>query len=227
MAIHQWPHKERPRERLLSLGAESLSDAELLAILLNHGTKGKSAVDLARELLVQHRGLRGLFACDYREFCQHQGIGMAKFTQLQAALELSRRHLQEPIMRDGIITRTQDAEQFLIASLSREQREVFGCLFLDSQHRVIRFERLFHGTINRANVHPRIVVKKALQYNAAAVIAAHNHPSGIAEPSEADEIITKTLADALALVEVTLLDHIIVGGNQVTSLAERGRIRLA
>lgn len=222
MNIPKWPEQERPRERLKQLGAEALSDAELLAIILNQGRRGMNVLAVARELLVNFKGLRGLYSASFKQFCQQPGLGIAKYCQLQAGLELGRRHLQESIQRHGVIKEPQMAEQFIIASLQNLEQEVFACLFLDSQHRLIQFEKLFHGTIHMSNVHPREVVKRALAHNAAALIIAHNHPSGIATPSQADREVTQQIREVLRFLDIQLLDHIIVAGNQSTSFAKHG-----
>lgn len=222
MAITDWPEAERPREKLIKLGASSLSNAELLAIFLRTGTPGMTAVDLSRQLLNQFGGLRALLNADQREFCKGYGLGLAKFAQLQAVLEIGRRHLQEGMERGESLTSASITREYLIAQLRDRQQEQFACLFLDSQHRVIDFEILFHGTIDSASVYPREVVKRCLQLNAAAVIFAHNHPSGVAEPSQADERITARLVAALALVDIRVLDHFVVGDGQLVSFAERG-----
>lgn len=222
MPINHWPKQERPRERLLNVGAENLSDAELLAIMFGNGTKGKSALDVARDLLTHFKCLRDLFTADYQNFCKQPGLGLAKYTQLQASIELSRRFLQEGIDRDDALTQSYRVKNFLMAKLTHHQQEVFACLFLDNNFKTICFEKLFYGTINCATVHPREVVKRALHHNAAAVIIAHNHPSGTTEPSQADRSITKQLTQALALMDIQLLDHFVIGGNQVMSFAEQG-----
>ncbi len=222
MAIKDWPHAERPREKLLLRGAQALSDAELLAIFLRTGVSGCSAVDLARQLLSEYGGLRPLLSADAKDFCRGRGLGRAKYAQLQAVLEMSRRQLLETLERGDALTSPQLTRSFLKSQLMDQGREVFACLFLDSQHRVIVFEPLFYGTIDAASVYPREVVKNCLRHNAAAVIFAHNHPSGVAEPSQADKNITRRLCDALALVDVRVLDHFVVGDGEVTSFAERG-----
>jgi len=222
MAITDWPADERPREKLMQRGPSALSDAELLAIFLRTGIPGKTAVDLARELLDEHGSLRSLLSADHRQFCQSKGLGTAKYIQLQATLEMGRRHLDETLQRGDALTSPADTRRFLAARLRDYPYEVFACLFLDNRNRVIKFEELFSGTIDGASVHPREVVKRALDHNAAAVILAHNHPSGVAEPSRSDEQITRRLRDALALVEIRVLDHIIIGDGVFTSLAERG-----
>lgn len=222
MAITDWPADERPREKLLARGANALSDAELLAIFLRTGVRGKSAVDLARDLLVEHGSLRALLQADRKRFCGTHGLGDAKFTQLQAVLEMARRHLGETLRRGDALRNPADTRGYLVARLRDYAHEVFACLFLDNRHRVIAFEELFRGTIDGASVHPREVVKRALYHNAAAVIFAHNHPSGVAEPSRADESLTRRLQDALALVDIRVVDHVIVGDGETVSLAERG-----
>lgn len=222
MRIADWPVTERPRERLLSYGPTGLSDAELLAILLRTGTRGRSALDLARHLISRHNGLRQLFEVSCETFCELPGLGPAKYAQLQAALELARRHHLERLERGQPLTSPQITRDYLAAELRDRAHEVFCALYLDTRHRVIAFEELFAGTIDSAHVHPRVVVEKALARRAAALIIAHNHPSGDARPSQADLAITKRLRDALDLVEIRLLDHFIVGDSEVVSLAERG-----
>ncbi|SIT12162.1 RadC family protein [Neptunomonas antarctica] len=222
MAITDWPESERPREKLLAQGAAVLSDAELLAIFLRTGMKGVSAVDMARDLLLRYGGLRPLLESSQESFCEGPGLGPAKFAQLQAVLEMSRRHLLATLQRGDLMESPQAVRQYLLAQMRHHQQEVFACLFMDNKHRVIRFEPMFFGTIDAASVYPREVVKKALALNAAAVILAHNHPSGIAEPSLADKQITQRLVDALQLVDIRVLDHMIVGDPDVISFAEQG-----
>ncbi len=222
MAISDWPDTERPREKLLALGPQALSDAELLAIFLRTGVAGCSAVKLARQLVHEYGGLRKLLQADRNSFCANRGLGQAKYAQLQAVLELARRHLAESLTRGQPLTNPTDTQHYLTARLGDYPYEVFACLFLDTRHRLICYEELFRGTIDGASVHPREVVRRTLQHNAAAVILAHNHPSGIAEPSDADRRITQRLKDALALIDVRVLDHIVVGDQVATSLAERG-----
>jgi len=224
VAITDWPAEERPREKLLQRGAEALSDAELLAIFLRTGVTGKTAVDLARDLLHEHGSLRNLMAADCPRFCASHGLGPAKYVQLQAVLEMGRRHLHETLKYGDVLTSPQHTRSYLSARLRGYPYEVFACLFLDNQHRVIEYEELFRGTIDGASVHPREVVRRAISHNAAAVILAHNHPSGVAEPSSSDAHITRRLKDALALVDVRVIDHIVVGDGEMTSLAERGLI---
>lgn len=222
MSIVTWPVNERPRERLIKHQASSLTDSELLAILLRHGRQGQSAVDLARLLLTNLGGVRGLFSADLATFCSVPGLGTAKYCQLQAAAELGKRHIGESLQNRQAITQSKDAEHFIIARMRDYQQEVFAALFLDNKHRVIQFETLFFGTIHNASIYPREVVKRALHHNAAAMIVAHNHPSGHAEPSQSDKEMTIWLKKALSLIEVTLLDHWVVGDNQAVSFAERG-----
>lgn len=221
MAITDWPADERPRERLLKFGAPALSDAELLAIFLRTGVAGRSAVDLARDLLQHFGGVRRLLAAPQAEFAEARGLGPAKFAQLQAVLELARRHWAEEMTAQSVIDSPSAMRRFLQAELRDRSQEVFAVLFLDNQHRVRAFERLFYGTIDHATVHPREVVKAALRHQAAAVIFAHNHPSGMAEPSAADRHITTRLCQALELIDVRVLDHLVVG-EQTVSFAERG-----
>ena len=223
MAISDWPVSERPRERLLERGPESLSDAELLAIFLRTGVKGKSAVELARELLSEFGSLRQLMGADLSTFCQAKGLGQAKYVQLQACLEMSRRYLRESLNRDGPLTSPGDAKQFLLLQMRDYKKEVFACLYLDTKNRVIKFEELFTGTLNTAEVHSREVVKRVLEHNAHAIIFAHNHPSGDAHPSQVDIELTQTLSKALKLIDVKVLDHLIVG-DIVKSLAELGQL---
>lgn len=222
MAITDWPAAERPREKLLARGAHALSDAELLAIFLRTGVAGKTAVDLARDLLERFGGLRPLLESDARNFCEAHGLGQAKYAQLQAVLEMARRHLYETLQRGDALTSPDLTRRYLRLQLQHEVREVFAALYLDSQHQVLAFEPLSHGTIDSAAVYPREVLRRCLHHGAAAVIFAHNHPSGIAEPSQADRQITDRLSAALALVDIRVLDHIVVGAGSCTSFAERG-----
>lgn len=222
MAINHWPEAERPREKLLARGAEALSDAELLAIFLRTGVRGKSAVDLARELLAEHGGLTALMAASQSQFCASKGLGDAKYVQLQAVIEMSRRYLGEALQRDAVFASASATKQFLCAQLRGEHREVFAALYLDNQHRMIAYEPLFYGTIDGAAVYPREIARRALELHAAALIVAHNHPSGVAEPSDADVRITARIREALSLLDMRLLDHCVVAGPEVVSLAERG-----
>jgi len=219
--ISDWPMEERPREKLLDRGADTLSDAELLAIFLRTGTRGMTAVDLARRLLDEFGGLKPLLSASEDGFCRHRGLGRAKYAQLQAVMEIARRHLFENIQRGDALCSPDDTRHYLITELQACPHEVFACLFLDNRNRVLTFEKMFYGTIDGASVYPREVVRRAIDNNAAAVIFAHNHPSGVAEPSSADKQITQRLKDALALIDVRVLDHMIIG-DEVVSFAERG-----
>ncbi|MCK5647997.1 MAG: DNA repair protein RadC, partial [Gammaproteobacteria bacterium] len=222
MPINDWPEAERPREKLLQRGADALTDAELLAIFLRTGTKGLSAIDLAYHLLHDFSSLRNLFNANLEDFSRTRGVGPAKYVQLQAVLEMSKRYLSETLKKQDVIANPEDTRQYLKSQLRDRPYEVFAALFLDNRHQIITFKELFHGTIDGASVYPREVVKMALEQNAAALIVAHNHPSGVAEPSSADERITIRLKDALALVDIRLLDHLIIGDGEIVSLAERG-----
>jgi len=222
MIIKEWPLTERPRERLMTLGAQQLSTAELLAIVLGQGGQGCHVVDVARQLLNQFDGLRGIFSANLKTLCQIAHLGPAKYCQLQATAELGRRYLLETLPQRQGIHHSRDAQRFMMAQLQDYQQEVFAALFLDNKHRIIQFEKLFYGTINYANVYPREVIKRALHHNAATLIVAHNHPSGVPEPSQDDQHITRALKKALALVDVTLLDHLVIGDCEAISLAERG-----
>jgi len=223
MAITDWPESERPRERLLQHGAGALSDAELLAIFLRVGVKGASAVDLARTLLGHFGSLNRLFGASAAEFAAIPGMGDAKYAQLQAVLELARRALREEIAAGDALTSPRAVRDWLRLTLAALPHEVFMVLLLDAQNRLIAAEELFRGTLTQTSVHPREVVKLALSHNAAGAILAHNHPSGVAEPSRADEALTQALKQALALVDVRLLDHFIVAGAaDPLSFAERG-----
>jgi DNA repair protein RadC len=221
MAISDWPAAERPRERLLMHGAGALSDAELLAVLLRTGTRGKSAVELARELLERFQGLAGLLGAG-TTLSGVKGLGTAKRAQFSAVLELARRSIQEELKTGAALTSPGAVRDYLRLALGARPHEVFICLWLDAQHRVLRSDEAFHGTLTQTSVYPREIVKAALAHNAAAVIFAHNHPSGVAQPSQADELLTRSLRDALALVDVKVLDHFIVAGSQAISFAERG-----
>ncbi len=222
MAIRDWPAAERPREKLLARGAQALSDAELLAIFLRTGVKGKTALDLARELLGHFGGLRPLLEAELQPFCAGHGLGPAKYVQLKACMEIGRRYLAARLPHGDALTSPTDTRDYLAAQLGHYRHEVFSCLFLDNRNRVLSFDEMFSGTIDGASVHPREVVKRALKHNAAAVILAHNHPSGVAEPSSADRSITRRLGDALALVDIRLLDHLVIGDGETVSFAERG-----
>jgi DNA repair protein RadC len=222
MSISDWPAGERPREKLLSRGAASLSDAELLAIFLRTGVTGKSAVDLARDLITRFGSLTRLFAASENDFCETPGMGQAKYAQLQAIKEMSLRGLKEELQRGDALNSPGAVRDYLRLMLDTRQQEVFLVLFLDTQHRIIASEEMFHGTLSQTSVYPREVVKRALALNAAAVIFAHNHPSGVAEPSQSDQLLTSTLKQALILVDVRVLDHFVVAGHQTLSFAEKG-----
>jgi DNA repair protein RadC len=222
VSIADWPEGERPREKLLQRGASALSDAELLAIFLRTGVRGKSAVDLAREMLAQFGSLNGLIAARQKEFCEIRGMGQAKFVQLQAVLEMARRALREQMQSGDVLNSPRAVRDYLQLLLRGREQEVFMVIFLDAQHRVIASEELFRGTLTQTSVYPREVVRRALHHNAAAVIFAHNHPSGVAEPSQSDRLLTDALKQALSLVDVRALDHFIVAGTGCLSFAERG-----
>lgn len=223
MSITDWPADERPREKLLLKGPGSLSDAELLAIFLRTGIKGKSAVDLARNLLSEFGSLRTLLTATQTQFCSSKGLGAAKYVQLQAVMEMAKRHLGERLKRDNALNSPAETRHYLQSIMRDYKHEVFGCLMLDNKHRVIVFRELFKGSINSASVYPREVVKQALADNAAAVILAHNHPSGVAEPSQSDIHITQRLSQALELVDIRVLDHLIIG-DDVVCFSERGLV---
>jgi DNA repair protein RadC len=222
MAIKDWPEGERPRERLLAQGAQALSDAELVAVFLRTGTAGRSALDLGRDALARFGGLSGLLAARPDQLAKLAGLGPAKSAQLQAVLELARRSLREEAQRDTVLSSPGKVRDYLRMTLGGREHEVFVALFLDAQNRLLVADELFRGTLTQTSVYPREVVKRALAVNAGAVIFAHNHPSGIAEPSRSDELLTTALKQALGLVDVRVLDHLIVAGNGMTSLAERG-----
>ena len=224
MAISDWPKAERPREKLIEKGAAALSDAELLAIFLRTGITGKNAVELARELLTYFGSLTKLCTADLHAFSQLPGMGPAKFAQLQAVMEMARRALAEELKSGDIMESPQSVRNYLRLSLGGKPHEVFVGIFLDARHRTISAEELFRGTLTQASVYPREVVKRALFHNAAAIIFAHNHPSGVAEPSKADEMLTQSLKQALALIDIRVLDHFIIGSEEVVSFAERGLI---
>ena len=224
MSIRHWPAAERPREKLLQRGSESLSDAELLAIFLRTGVAGRNAVELGRDLLAQYGSLRACLDQPASRLKACRGLGTATTALLLAALELGRRYLLEDLRRGDALANPDSTRRFLQSRLRGYPHEVFACLFLDNRHRVIEYEALFRGTVDGATVHPREVVKAALGYNAAAVILAHNHPSGVAEPSQADIHLTRRLREALGLVDIRVVDHVIVGDGEAVSFAERGLI---
>lgn len=222
MSIRTWPAEERPREKMLEKGAGALSDAELLAIFFRTGIPGMNAVELGREVLREFGGLRQMMEASAEQLSVVKGVGQAKYVQLQAALELGRRYLEQTLVREDAFTSPAKVGRYLQARMRSYEREVFSALFLDSQHRLIQYKELFFGTLDGAAVYPREVVKEALRCNAGALIFAHNHPSGVAEPSHADQAITRRLKDALGLVDIRVLDHLVVGDGEVVSLAERG-----
>lgn len=222
MKISQWPSEERPREKLINFGAKALSDAELLAIFLRTGVQGINAVDLARRLLVDFGSLRRLLEASQTEFCQARGLGEAKYVQLQAVLELARRYFKAEVKEQRKFTSSAATIQFISSQISHYQNEVFAMLLLDSQHQFLHFQPVFYGTINTTAVYPRELVKLALSHNAAAVVLAHNHPSGVAEPSVSDQKITQHIQNAMQLMDIRVLDHIVIGAGRHTSMAERG-----
>ena len=224
MNIREWPAAERPREKLLQRGAGSLTDAELLAVFLGSGVRGRNVVELARGLLVKFGGLRQLLEADREAFVGELGLGPVRFSQLQALLEIGRRHLATSIERESAMDSPATVRRYLKAMLRHEVSEVFGCLFLDTKHRPLAFEILFRGTIDRASVYPREVVRRALLHNAAALILCHNHPSGNSEPSQDDVHLTLSLKRGLALIDVRVLDHIIIGDGEPLSMVEHGWI---
>jgi DNA repair protein RadC len=222
MRIADWPENERPRERFLKHGANALSEAELLAIFLRTGIAGANAVELGRQLLARFGNLQRLFAAPLSEVASVRGLGPAKYVQLQAVIEMARRALEEDISERDAMSSPQTVREFLRLTLGGKAHEIFMAMFLDAQNRLLGSEELFRGTLTQTSVYPREVVKTALRYNAAGVIFAHNHPSGVAEPSRADELLTQTLKQALSLVEIKTLDHFIVAGSRTLSFAERG-----
>lgn len=222
--LKDWPSVEKPREKLLNQGAGSLSDAELLAIFLRTGVQGCNVVDLARQLLASFGSISAIYKATEAEFCSKRGLGTAKYVQLQACLEMSKRHLSEKLQHGHELTSSQATKDYLASELRNETREVFAVLFLNNQHQVIKFERLFYGTIDAAAVYPRIVVEHALKHQAAAVILTHNHPSGSASASRADRQITQHLESALKLIDVRVLDHIIIAGHKCYSFAEHNEL---
>ncbi len=220
MAITDWPIADRPREKLLARGVEFLSDTELLAIFLRTGISGKSAVDLARDLIAHFGSLANIFNANQDSFCQIPGMGVAKYAQLQAILEIARRTLHEDLKQGIAMNSPNQVKHFLRLSLSSKQMEVFMGIFLDAQHRVLATEELFSGTLTQTSVYPREIIKRVLHHNAAAIIFAHNHPSGVATPSQADQLLTQSLKQALALIDVKVLDHFIIGHDTTFSFAE-------
>ena len=224
MGINDWPEDQRPRDRLIKLGAHALSDAELIAVFLRVGVKGKSAVELGRDMIGHFGSLHGLFSANITEFSKIHGLGSAKYAQLQAVLELAKRAISEELQTQSSLSSPESVKQFLKLSIGSKQYESFNVLFLDVKNRLIKSEELFKGTLSHASVYPREIIKAALAQNAASVILAHNHPSGSPEPSQADLTLTQTLKTALDLVDIRLLDHFIVTNSQVYSMAEHGEI---
>ncbi|MGJ3441976.1 DNA repair protein RadC [Pseudomonas sp. Je.1.5.c] len=222
MGIRDWPLDERPREKMLKLGASHLSDAELLAVFLRTGVSGVNALELSRKLLSHFGGFRRLLETDFSDFKPGMGLGLAKYSQLQAVVELAKRHLAEILKQTAVVESPTFVKDYLKHQLRGEKNEVFGCLFLDNKHYLIGFEVMFKGTIDRAHVHPRQVVRRSLAVNAAAMIVCHNHPSGNAEPSQEDVHLTKILKSSLALIDVRLIDHIIIGDAEPYSFMEHG-----
>lgn len=222
MSMRIWPMSEQPRERLLSDGPEGLSDADILAVLIRTGYQGRSAVSLSRSLIKKHGGLRQVLDLDGDVFCQEKGLGPVTYSQLQACLELGRRYLDGGIRKNDVITNSASMRRYLRAKLRHQTREIFACIFLDTKNHIIQYQEVFFGTVDCAAVYPREVLKLALRFNASAVIFAHNHPSGSAEPSYSDKEITHTLTQALELVDIKVLDHVIVGDLDEVSFAEKG-----
>ncbi len=222
MAITDWPEGERPREKLLALGSEALSDAELLAIFLRTGIKGKTAVDLARDLICDFGGLRQILEADLKSFCSHKGLGPAKFTQLQAVIEMGRRHLLENISRNDLLQSPDDTIRYLTAKMRCACKEIFSCIFLDNKNHIINYKVINEGTINSSTVYPRTIMIEALNQKAAAIILAHNHPSGDTTPSTEDINLTKKLKDIFSPVDINILDHIIIGEGKAYSFAQNG-----
>lgn len=221
-SVKDWPASERPREKMAELGVATLSDAELLAILLGTGIRGKDVVTFARDLLNAFDGIGGMLSAPAESLLQQPGMGPARVMQLQVVMEIARRYLAWELQRGDGFTRPQMVRDYLTAQLRHQEREVFVVLLLDSQHRLLKYVELFQGTINAAPVYPREVLKLVMQYNAAAVILAHNHPSGVAEPSQADQRVTERLKRALGMIDVALLDHFVIGSGTPVSFAERG-----
>ncbi len=217
-----WLTHRKPRETLLEKGAGALTDQELLAIFLRTGIPGMNVLELAQYLLTEFGSLYQLMASDYQTFCEKRGVGHSKFTQLQAAIELSQRFFSARLMRENTLRNPEITHDYLQNLISHREREVFVVMFLDNQHRVIRHEEMFSGSLSCVEVHPREIVREALKANAAALILAHNHPSGVAEPSEADRLITDHVVKACALLDIRVLDHLVIGRGECVSFAERG-----
>jgi DNA repair protein RadC len=224
MKIREWPKEERPRERLLAAGAAGLTDGELLAVLIGCGKRGVTAVDVARQLLGEFGSLGEFLNASPARCLKQLGIGPARYAAMQAALELARRHYSQAIRSSSGAAATGDIRKFVLAQLRDKPYEVFCCLYLDAHHRLIAFQELFRGTTDGARVYPKEVLREVIAHNAYAVILAHNHPSGSAEPSHEDKVITRRLVDALKLIEVRVLDHLVVGETRCVSFADRGLI---
>lgn len=224
MSINNWPKTEQPRERLLSYGVETLSNAELLAIYLRTGIPGKTAIDLARELLTHFGGLDKILESDFKTFTQIKGLGVAKYCQLKATLEIVRRHYNCKVEESTSFCNQDLARNYLLNNFPNTKNETFACIFLDNNNKLIKFEQLFKGTINQSQVYPRIVTQSCLNNNAAAVIFAHNHPSGNLTPSHSDKLLTKQLINILSVIDVRVLDHFIVGKDDIFSMAQNGMI---
>ncbi|PHR65027.1 MAG: hypothetical protein COA51_06525 [Idiomarina sp.] len=221
-SVKDWPVAERPREKMAELGVATLTDAELLAILLGTGIRGKDVVAYSRDLLSEFDGLGGMLAASAETLMEQPGLGPARVMQLQVVMEISRRYLAWQLRRDDGFTQPAMVRDYLTAQLRHQQREIFVVLLLDSQHRLLKYVELFQGTINAAPVYPREIIKLVMQHNATAVILAHNHPSGVAEPSQADQRVTERLKRALSMIDVALLDHFVIGAGTPVSFAERG-----
>lgn len=224
MTINKWPINERPREKLLAMGAKHLTDAELIAIFLRTGIRGKTALDISRELLMEHGTLKKLFSAEFQYLRQKPGLGSAKLAMLKAALELGRRYLEEELILGDTLNNSETTKRFLANRLKDHPHEVFACLFLNNHHQILGFEELFHGTLTEANIYPRELIKRCLSHNAAKIILAHNHPSGNPNPSQSDIDATISLKTALAYVDIQVIDHIVIGHHTHVSLAEMGLI---
>lgn len=224
MAIHHWPEDQRPRERLIKNGAQALSNPELLAVFLRTGTKGKNAIELGRDMVVHFGSLGQLFSASLSHFATIDGMGPAKFAQLQAVMELSRRAIAEQLEQGVNLNSPQAVRSYLQMMLSNKPYEAFAVIFLDVRNRLIESRELFRGSLTQSSVYPREVVKAALERNAASVILAHNHPSGEVAPSAADHVLTRTLKQSLELVDIQVLDHFIVAGSLIHSFAEHGQL---
>jgi len=224
MSICNWPKTERPRERLIERGPDALSDGELLAVFIGCGTRGRSAVDLARSLIHEFGSLRDFLTAEPSRCLGQLGIGPARYASMQAALELARRHYGHAVRSDSSVENPTEMRSFVLTQLRDKPYEVFCVLHLDVHYRLMAFQELFRGSTDSAGIYPREVVREVMIRNAFAVILAHNHPSGTAEPSQADRLVTRRIRDALALIEVKVLDHLVVGDTRVVSFADRGLI---